>query len=413
MNSIQTFIMNKLKKHYLLQSMVVMIILPLIPVTGQITNDDSYNINVRTTGYRYDPDNQHGTNYITFLLDAAHSVSGSDRCLVDIDDGSGYSHNVTFDYDTPETRTDAQYYRHLLTVGNTDQTYYLTWYAYQDNCSPRLEYEGSCCGFLCLGKEDVGLNYQCRLAQLNAFGTGPVTGSWYQYWRLNSNNVGIRIEHSWRYYQGEGRHRPLTFGTIPPNSNRTHFNLNRKAASGATSGTGYKNNWQSSQHPAFSDGMDVTYSFSIDQLSEVSIFTREITDALDSRLHLLSKNGSSWNYLFSSSALNGSTVQAGMTKILPAGEYFVIVEGDDQDEGRFVLDIQVSEGRTHCSDLTFTFLNGDQIWNVNSARATPDATIDSDQRMIFRVEDFFQLRGGNEIEDQGQLEVFVQPCIDD
>ncbi len=392
---------------------VFLMVIQLASVQAQISNDEQYNFLVRTTGYRYDPDDQNGTNYITFLLRAAITTIGQDNCLIDLEDGSGYSHEVRFDYDTPETRTDAKFIRKLLTVSGGTQRYYLTWYAFQNNCDPRLEYEGDCCGLFCLGTEDIGLQYQCRSADLHFFQTGPLNGEWYAYWRLTNQNVGVRIEHTWRYHFGDGRFRPLTFGTIPNGGSKRHFNKNNTPVGGSHQLMGYANHWGSVHHPAFGDGPDVTYSFSIDQQALVTISTLFASTTFDSRLHLLSKDGNSWSYIASNADFSNTESRAHMEKILPVGEYFAIVEGDNGAEGKFLLEIAASPGETLCEDLIFTFAGErDQIWNIKSATSQPSAIIDANQRIILNAETFVELKPGFEIQSGGRLDIKMQPCVE-
>ncbi|MEL6123095.1 MAG: pre-peptidase C-terminal domain-containing protein, partial [Bacteroidota bacterium] len=304
---------------------------------GQVTNDNRYNLFVQVVGTKYNPDNQNGTNYVTFLIDAAVDNNNTSDWLHNTSTGSGYSHSITWNYDTPETRTDTKFYKTILNATNAaDFEYDVSFMAFENDCGSRTTFD-ECCGFLCLGGADLNRsNYRSfwNTKYQNE------TGQFYYRWINSNQSKQIRLRHAWRYYNGESRLRPLTFGQVPDNQWRYHTNYNRRNPSGASSRLGYYNNWVNSAHPDLSESPDVTYTFSIASTRQVTIKTTSSTTNYDTRLHLARKTGNGnddWELISSSGDLSSTNNKSFIQEVLEAGTYYVVVEGDGNAQGRFRL----------------------------------------------------------------------------
>ena len=296
-------------------------------------NANRYNLFVQVIGTKYNPDNQDGTNHVTFLMDAAVDNNNTSDWLHNTDTGAGYSHSIIWDYDTPETRTDTKFYRTLLSQSNVaDYEYDVSFMAFENNCGSRYEFN-NCCGFACLGAPDKGgTSYK---SYWNTKYQNDI-GDLYDRWINTNQSVQIHLRHGWRYYRGEGQDLPLAFGTLTPGNRKNHLNWNRTSPSGTSSRIGYKNNWSSAAHPAFDDSPDVTYSFTVSQPSRLNISTHYGATNYDTRIHLV-KNlpGTAWEIVASSSASDFSSVRSTLNEVVDAGDYFLIIEGDAGATGKF------------------------------------------------------------------------------
>ncbi len=312
------------------------LILSLAKLNAQVTNDNRFNLFVEWVGTSYALDDQNGTNYITFLADAAVDTDNKATWLHNTTTGAGYSHSVQWDYDTPETREDGKFYRALLDQQNTSSQHYdISFMAFQNNCGNRLVFD-ECCGFLCLGGNDVGrLNYYYWW---NTRYENEV-GQLYYRWIGDVNNARIRLRHAWRFHNGDSFGKPLTFGSLPNNEWRTHTNYNRRNASGAPSHLGYLNAWTTGQNAAFSDAPDVTYKFELSETRFVTATTNYSQTNFDTRLHIAKQTSpTEWELLSSNSDLSSSNVKSSIQQLLDPGTYYVIVEGENSTAaGKFVL----------------------------------------------------------------------------
>ncbi len=310
----------------------------------QVTNDNEFNIQVRSTGYYFNKDNVDGTNYPTFLLDGAPDNNSGVNCLIN-SDGTGYKTSAYWDADTGPNGTSrythSSRYRNLVTENRVSSTYAnITYFAMEWVCGERLVYNHGidlACTFSGNDKDAYRwcMNRNVKLDGLNW------PGQWYQNWTYaNDSDYGIRLERTWRYYNGESRTRPLTFGTLDESDFKTHTNWNNRAASGAASSMGYLNNWTSGMNPAFHQSADVTYSFSVDVTSRLIISTNYATTDFDTRIHLVKKISSSqWELIESNSDVNASNTKSIIDASVDPGDYYIVVEGDNYVTGKFLLSI--------------------------------------------------------------------------
>lgn len=303
------------------------------------TNANRYNYTVFSTGYYYKPDTKNGTNYPTFLLRSEIDGTVSSPGALLGTRGENAEHSRYWDADTPSRKESG--WRQILRALNTSQSYYdYETVAYDNTCGDRTTWNS-----YCFPASSDGTTYSMNNRLYGRYGE---TGSYYNTWQRVSN-IEVRFHSTWRYYNGEGQGRPLTFGTIPSGGYRTHTNFNRAAPSNiARDGfkdageLGYVNNWSSTANAAFSNSPDVTYSFTIDELSTVDINTNYSSTNYNSRLHIVKDGaGSSWELLESNDAANSSTNKARITRVLEPGNYFIVVEGDGTATGKFYLRVDV------------------------------------------------------------------------
>lgn len=285
-------------------------------------NGNRYNLFMRETATKYNPDGQNGTNYITFLMDAATDSDLSATWLHNTTTGSGWSHEVHWDYDTPETRYDATYYRNLLEVQNTTKYHYdFSWMAFQNNCGSRTVFD-ECCGFACLGGSDEGRwNYRSFWNVLYQLEPGNYYGRWH--YLGDNNDVGIHTQHAWRYAFGE-RVNPLAFGTLAFSDYHYHTNYNRDNPTSSPNWMGYHNQWGTTHHPDFDNSRDITYSFTVSDPSFISIGTYSAT--FDTRYHLVNSSGTPLKTGMGSQTINYA---------VEPGSYYVVIEGESGEEGKF------------------------------------------------------------------------------
>ncbi len=302
---------------------------------AQVSNDNRYNMFVQVVGTSYQLDNQTGTNYVTFLIDAAVDNNNTSDWLHNTTTGAGFSHSIAWNHDTPETRTDATYYRNVLSVQNAaDYEYDISFMAFENNCGSRNAFD-PCCGFLCLSPPD-----QSRSNYKSYWNTKyqNETGQFYYRWINPSQNKQVRTRHAWRYYKGDSRTNPLTFNTLPDNQWVYHINYNRRKASGAPSYLGYLNNWTTGAHADLSNAPDVTYTFDITSTRLVTISTNYTTTNFDTRLHLIKKiDANNWEMVETSGDISGTNSKSFISEILDPGTYYVVVEGDNDAQGKFYL----------------------------------------------------------------------------
>ena len=304
---------------------------------AQVANDDNYNLFVQVVGTHYVPDNQNGTNYVTFLIDAAVDGDNTSNWLHNTTTGAGYSHSIAWNYDTPETRYDASYYRTVLATQNaTDYEYDISFMAFENNCGSRTVYD-ECCGTFCLGGSD-----ESRSNYRSYWNTKyqNETGQFYYRWINTGQNKQIRTRHAWRYYSGYDRLHPLEFETLPDNQWVYHINYNRRNPSGASSYMGYLNNWTSGAHADLTNAPDVSYTFDITTTRLVTISTNYSSTNFDTRLHLVKKTGpgnNDWEMVKTSVDISASNKKSFISEILDPGTYYVVVEGDNDEVGKFYL----------------------------------------------------------------------------
>lgn len=320
---------------------IVLIILYTISfqfVFGQVTNENRYNIQVRSTGYYFNRDNVNGTNHPTFLLKGQVDGNNEYDCIIswDHDEHDPYAYwNADTGSNGTSRYTNSSMYKNLVTATNrTDTDVDLTYIAYDNECSDRNTYNTSLipCGL----SPDIDGYRWCMYRYVKIDGYN-YPGEWYQNWTYASDtDYGIRLERTWRYYNGESRTRPLTFGELNESDFKTHTNWNNRAASGASSSMGYLNNWTNAMHSSFDESPDVTYSFSLSVPSRVYISTNYSTTDFDTRIHLVKKISSSqWELLETNSDISGSNKKSFINVAVDAGEYFLVIEGDNGDSGKF------------------------------------------------------------------------------
>jgi len=307
------------------------------------TNANRYNVTVFTTGYYYGfDDNGSSINYPTFAMKGRMDSNGSADHLINTR-GDNASHRRWWDSDTPSTKGSG--WRQVIYATNTPYSYgEVTSVSFDNNCGSRSTYQSSC-GFF----SNDGTSYRMS-RRVN--GRRGETGVHFDHGYSSHSNNRMRVRHTttWRFYNGQGRTRPLTFGTIPDNGRRTHTNYNRAAPSniardgfsGATT-LGYINNWGTSHSSAFSNAPDVTYSFSVDQLSRVDANTNFSTTNYNSKVHIVKKVGASgFEIIASNSSADVSTNKARVITYIEPGDYFVVVEGDGSSTGKFFLDLRIN-----------------------------------------------------------------------
>lgn len=149
------------------------------------------------------------------------------------------------------------------------------------------------------------------------------------------NTTKRELEFCWRYANGD-RSAPLDFGLVSAGEIREHINRNLKSPEGADERLGYCNSWSEGY---FSDAIDVTYTFTIDQLSEINLNTQGPATDFDAKVHVVQQSPNGYTYL-AGSTLNDSGIIANVR----AGSYTVIVEGNNEDDvGSFKLVLGVEK----------------------------------------------------------------------
>jgi len=324
-----------MNKHLIIIALCFLFVLEVFAQAGP-TNANRYNVTVRTVGYYFNWDNVNGTNYPTFNMKAAVDNNGVYDCLLN-SNGTGYTHTAAWDADTGDGANSYNYstskHKNILEKTNVNTTWAdISTYAMEWYCGPR-HVRDNC---------DGEYARSCYLRNVNSGSNGP--GVWSYEW-LNdfvSQQTAVRIAKTWRYYYGNDENYPLTLGTLGSGTHhRVHDNSNRRASGGAPVSMGYTDQWKTSEGPSdvFGAGQDVTYSFSITDYSRIIITTNYSGTSFDSKLILCKDlGGGDWEYITHNDDISSSNSKSRIETILPAGDYFIVVDGKNYaSQGTFKL----------------------------------------------------------------------------
>jgi len=107
---------------------------------------------------------------------------------------------------------------------------------------------------------------------------------------------------------------------------------------------GYDNDWYTSYNSAYSNFLDLTYSFSYDEVSTIFASTTSSTTNFSTKIHIVKVLSSgSYRIVATNDDISGNHNKSNIYTVLPTGSYLIIVEGSDtNDTGRFNLTLSIS-----------------------------------------------------------------------
>lgn len=340
---------TKIKLHFLI-CLSVLFSLCFSTVYTQVINDD-YNVFVQATGYWFTYDhNGSSTNYPRFSMEI--DPDGGDltaNCDLVGWDGSGYEHFWSWAADTPSSNYAANGKKVLYNQNNVSTPYYdFTFTTWDENgCSSVYRYNTGCESGIwpfITTFSDKNRHKWCMFRDIRQGSSFP--GSYYEPWDYisgDSNKPGIRTRRTWRYAKGRSTD-PLDFGALTYGNRKFHSNWNNGPASGSDNDMGYHDDWKPEDNGSFSNDRDVTYRFTVDNASYVTIETDWSSTDFDTKVHLVRWLGSdNFEYITSNSDVSAGNAQSSLTQGIPPGTYYAIVEGENGESGEFQVSVVANE----------------------------------------------------------------------
>ena len=201
------------------------------------------------------------------------------------------------------------------------------------------------------GYRDAGHNYYGSVQGSQTIPANILSSTWTaaNYTNYVMTDANYFTEYIWRHEFGT-RVKPFDFGSLASSTQYGHIGKNTSAPAVASlSNLGYTNNWNTSTDFRFRGSSDLTYKFSVDNISRRIIISTDHTETnFDTWIHLvkLDVNGNFVSYIDGNDDRISGNQKSYLDIVLCPGNYAVVVEGFDHSgsssEGDFKLTIDNS-----------------------------------------------------------------------
>ena len=227
----------------------------------------------------------------------------------------------------------------LGTLYNTPHTSFQVRGNYWENDREgNCEYNGD--GFIADG--DDGYTVDATFNRIFDYRAQPQLDWHYYDWASHgitgtSETMNIRVKTLWNYANGNTMDEALDFGSLPPNTTRSHVNLTRVSpdASDGAEDLAYTNDYRFASR-------DVVYKFDLREALDVNISLNHPETDFDTYLWLLDEQRTQ---IASNDDAAGTTKSIINYNNLCPGTYYVIVEGYTANEGEFKISVSTGASK--------------------------------------------------------------------